>query len=358
MDSVPANSPTTAADHRLLRVRLRRLVLLVVVPLLIGVIGLIVYLKGGRYVDTDDAYLKADIVPVSAEISGTVAKVLVSENQTVKAGQVLFRLDPEPFRLQVAKAEAKLGQVRTDLEALRASYREKQAEITVERTNHAYAVKEQRRVSDLAQRKFISAAKLDEVKHNTKVSAQQLVALQQDLRRIARALGGGIASPIERHPDYLAAAAELDQAKLDLQHTEVRASLAGTVSKLPEPGQYLKAGNTAMVVVANGRLWVEANFSESDLTYVHSGQPVKLRVDIYPGRQWQGVVDSLSPATGAEFAVIPAQNAVGNWVKIVQRVPVRIRLDAKERLPALQAGLSSWVEIDTGHRRRLFGMAL
>jgi membrane fusion protein (multidrug efflux system) len=356
MDSVTANSPTTASRRP--RLRIRRLVLLVVIPLLAGVIGLIVYLKGGRYVATDDAYLKADIVPVSAQVSGMVKKVLVSENQAVTVGQTLYRLDPEPFRLQVAKAEAKLGQVRTELEALRASYREKQAEIAVARTNRAYALREQRRMNDLAQRKFVSAAKLDEVKHNTEVSTQQLNALRQDLRRIARALGGGIDTPIERHPDYLAAAAELNQAKLDLQHSEVRASLAGTVSKLPEPGQYLKAGNTAMVVVANSDLWVEANFSETDLTFVHPGQPVSVRVDTFPGRQWRGVVDSLSPATGAEFAVIPAQNAVGNWVKIVQRVPVRIRIEAKGRLPTLQAGLSSWVEIDTGHHRRLLGFAL
>ena len=332
--------------------------LLVVVPLLAGLIGLVVYLKGGRYVDTDDAYLKADIVPVSAEVSGTVQKVLVGENQAVQAGQVLFRIDPAPFRVEVAKAEAKLGQVRTTLKALKESYREKQTEIAVAQTNHAYAVKEQRRASDLALKSFVSAARLDELKHNTEVSAQQIVALRQDLKRIAQVLGGGIDVPIDNHPDYLAAQAELDRAKLALRHTEVRAALSGSISKLPEPGQYIKAGNTAMVVVANSHLWIEANFSETDLTYVRPGQPVRLRVDTYPDRQWRGVVDSLSPATGAAFAVIPAQNAVGNWVKIVQRVPVRIRLEAQTKLPVLQAGLSSWVEIDTGHQRRLFGITL
>lgn len=332
--------------------------LLVVVPLLAGLIGLVVYLKGGRYVDTDDAYLKADIVPVSAEVSGTVQKVLVGENQAVQAGQVLFRIDPAPFRVEVAKAEAKLGQVRTMLNALKESYREKQTEIAVAQTNHAYAVKEQRRASDLALKSFVSAARLDELKHNTEVSAQQIVALRQDLKRIAQALGGGVDVPVDNHPDYLAAQAELERAKLDLRHTEVHASLSGSVSKLPEPGQYIKAGNTAMVVVANGHLWIEANFSETDLTYVRPGQPVRLRVDTYPDRQWRGVVDSLSPATGAAFALIPAQNAVGNWVKIVQRVPVRIRLEAQAKLPELQAGLSSWVEIDTGHQRRLFGITL
>ena len=172
------------------------------------------------------------------------------------------------------------------------------------------------------------------------------------------ALNGGIDTPIDSHPDYQAALAELDQAKLDLQHTEVRASLPGRASKLPEPGQYLKAGNTAMMLVANQNVWVEANFNETDLTYVRPGQSVQLRIDSYPGRQWRGIVDSLSPATGAEFAVIPAQNAIGNWVKIIQRVPVRIRLQPSESLPVLRAGLSSWARIDTGHHRHLFGLTL
>jgi membrane fusion protein (multidrug efflux system) len=213
-------------------------------------------------------------------------------------------------------------------------------------------------VSDLAQRSFVSASKLDEVKHKAKVTAQEIVTLQLDLKRIAQALGGGIDLPIEKHPDYQAALADLDQARFDLQHAQVCASLPGSVSKIPEPGQYIKAGNTAMMLVANRHLWVEANINETDLTYIHPGQQVKLQIDTYPNRKVRGVVDSLSPATGAEFAVIPAQNAIGNWVKIVQRVPVRIRLEDEGSLPALRAGLSSSVEIDTGHHRHLLGISL
>lgn len=359
MDNITSDSPAaTLSKTRPSPRRVRRLVLLIVVPVAVAVISAVIYLKGGRYVATDDAYLKADIVPVSVEVSGTVQNVLVQENQVVKTGQILFRLDPTPFRVEEARAAARLGQVRTNLEALKASYREKQSEIVVARSNHDYAVKEQRRVSDLAQRSFVSASKLDEVKHKAKVTAQEIVTLQLDLKRIAQALGGGIDLPIEKHPDYQAALAELDQARFDLQHAQVCASLPGSVSKLPEPGQYIKAGNTAMVLVANRHLWVEANINETDLTYIHPGQQVKLRIDTYPNRKVRGVVDSLSPATGAEFAVIPAQNAIGNWVKIVQRVPVRIRLEDEGKLPALRAGLSSSVEIDTGHHRHLLGISL
>ena len=340
------------------RWRMQRILLLVVVPALAALVSLGVYLKGGRFVDTDNAYVKADKIPVSAEVPGMVKEVLVQENQPVAAGQPLFRLDPAPFRVAVAKAEAQLAQVRTEMSALRASYREQQAQIALARTRHAFALKDQQRQADLAARHFISASKLDESRENAQLAAQQIVTLEQDLKRIAETLGGGPDVPLERHPRYLAALAELEQARLDLARVEVRAPLPGTVSKPPKPGQYVAAGSTAMALVVSGDPWVEANLTETDLTYVRPGQPVSVALDTYPGVEWQGVVESLSPATGAEFAIIPAQNATGNWVKIAQRVPVRIRLEPKPDAPPLRAGLSARVEIDTGHRRRLLGLSL
>jgi len=296
-------------------------------------------------------------VPVSAEVSGTIREVLVQENQTVVAGQPLFRLDAAPFQVALSKAEAKLAQVRTDLAALKASYREKQAEITLARTRYAFAQKDQQRQADLVARNFVSASKFDDAKQTADLAAQQIAALEQDLKRIAVTLGGSVDAPVERHPSYRAAQAELEQARLDLARVEVRASLPGTVSKAPKPGQYLATGATAMALVVSGNLWIEANFTETDLTFVHPGQPVAIHVDTYPDAAWTGVVQSLSPATGAEFSVIPAQNATGNWVKITQRVPVRIKFDAAPGMPQLRAGLSAVVEIDTGHRRRLLGYA-
>lgn len=348
----------TQKEGALPRRRLKRSILMIVVPLIAALALLVVYLKGGRYVETDNAYVKADKVPVSSEVSGAIKAVMVQENQAVAAGQVLFRLDPAPFQVAVAKAEAKLAQARTDVSALKASYREKQAEIGLARTRYAFVMKEQQRQADLAAKNFISPAKLDEARQNTELAARQIVMLEQDLKRIAETLGGSVAAPVEQHPAYLAALAELEQARLDLARVDVRASVAGTVSKPPKPGQYVAAGATAMALVASGNLWVEANFTETDLTYVTPGQPVAIHVDTYPNAEWTGVVESLSPATGAEFSVIPAQNATGNWVKIAQRVPLRIRLDARQNMPQLRAGLSSSVEIDTGHRRRLLGLSL
>ena len=349
-----ATKPSARANGRS---RLR-FALLVVLPLLALLIGGAIYLLGGRYVETDNAYVKADKVPVSADVSGTVAQVFVRENQAVVQGQALFALDPAAFQIAVRKAEAKLGQVRADLDAQKASYREKQAEIALARTKYAFARRDQQRQADLVAQHFISSARYDDVRQTSDVAAQQIAALTQDLKRIAENLGGSVDTPVERHPDYLAALAGLAQAKLDLAHAVVHAPLPGVVTKPPKPGQYVDAGATAMALVAGSAPWVEANFTETDLTYVHPGQPVKVSVDTYPGVVWRGVVDSLSPATGAEFSLIPAQNATGNWVKIAQRVPVRIRLGDSAHLPQLRAGLSTEVKIDTGHRRRLLGFAL
>jgi len=351
------NSDSANPAKGISRYRLKRFGLLVAVPTVVGLAGLAVYLHGGRYVSTDNAYVKADVVIVSPEVSGTVKDVLVLDNQSVAAGQPLFRIDPATFGVALDKAEAKLAQVRTDIAALRAGYREKQAEIALARTKYEFARKEQQRQADLVAKHFVSASKFDDATQASDIAAQQIVTLEQDLKRIADTLGGSADTPVEQQPSYRAAVAELEQAKLDLSHTEVRASLPGTVSNPPKPGQYIAAGGTAMALVVTGNTWIEANFTETDLTYVRPGEPATVRVDTYPGVEWQGVVDSLSPATGAEFSVIPAQNATGNWVKITQRVPVRIRIEPQAGLPALRAGLSAIVDIDTGHRRHLLGLA-
>ncbi len=338
--------------------RKKRFILLVAVPSLVLLLIAIAYLKGGRYVETDNAYVKASMVPVSAEVSGMIKEVLVKDNQPVSAGDLLFRLDPAPFQVEVERAEARLAQVKTDLAVMKASYREKQAEMKLAKTKYDFAMKEQSRQTDLLASKFISAASFDETKHNTDISSQQMLALQEDLKRIAESLGGRVDAPVEEHPSYLAAKADLSKAKLDLSRVEIRASLPGTVSHPPKPGQYVTAGNEAMALVVNGDLWIEANFIETDLTYVRVGQPVTIHVDTYPDSTWIGNVESLSPATNAEFSVIPAQNASGNWVKIAQRVPVRIQINQLPGLPELRAGLSSVVEIDTKHHRHLLGLSL
>lgn len=355
--SSPSDNHAGSPQQKLQR-RRKRLVLLVLVPALLAAGTLVAYLRGGRTVETENAYVKADKVPVSAAVAGTVAEVRVQENERVRAGQVLYRLDAAPFAVALARAEAKLAQVRTDLAALKASYREKQAEIELAHTRRSFALRDQQRQADLVARNFISASKFDDAKLNADLAGQQVAALEQDLHRLAESLGGSPTLPVELHPAYRAAQAEMAQARLDLARIEVRAPVAGTVSKPPKVGQYLATGSTALALLAGGQVWVEANFTETDLTHVQAGQLVTVHVDTYPDQVWHGHVESLSPATGAEFSVIPAQNATGNWVKIAQRVPVRIAIDPAQQAPELRAGLSAVVEIDTGYRRSLLGLRI
>lgn len=336
--------------------QIKRLILLVVIPAGFLLAGFALYLHGGRFVETDNAYVKADVIPISAEVSGPIIKVLVAENQQVAKGDVLFKLDPDPFKVAVSRAEAKLAQVRTELQALKNSYQEKQAQIEMAESDQAFAQRELQRQIDLKGKNFVSVSELDDLEHRVENSAQRLKVLRLDLQRIAVSLGGDVDAPLEEHPSYRAALADLHQAQLDLKRATVRAPAAGVASKTPNVGQYVHAGNTVLALVGSSDLWIEANFTETDLTHVRPGQSVDIKIDTYPGRQWQGTVDSLSPATGAEFSVIPPQNATGNWVKIAQRVPVRIHVDMPADAPQLRAGLSAVVEIDTQYERTLTGL--
>ena len=349
--SVP--QPATLSVRKVLR-----WVLLLVLPLLAAVAGAYIYLQGGRYMATDNAYVKGDKVPVSAQVSGTVVSVMVQDNQAVAKDQVLFVLDTAPFQHNLARAQARLSQVRTDLMALKASYREKQAEITLSRTKHRFAQREQQRQADLLDKQFISAAKFDDAKQNTDLAEQQTQALEMDLKRIAEALGGSLDTAIESHPSYRLAMAELAQTQLDLQRTTVRSAQAGVVSRPPKPGQFVGAGTVAMALVVTDHWWIEANFTETELTFIQPGQRATVRIDTYPDVQWEARVESLSPATGAEFSLIPAQNATGNWIKVTQRIAVRLALQPTNTAPVLRSGMSAHVEIDTEHRRRLWGHAL
>lgn len=351
-ESVADNSPYLS-DHRL-----KRLILLIGIPLVLLIVAGIIYLQGGRYVETDNAYLKADTVPVSIEVFGTVKEVLVQENESVLAGQLLFSIDASPYQVEVDIAKAKLAKTVTDLMTLKASYNEKLTEIAVAQTNYSFAKKEQQRQVDLLTKNYISASRFDDAKQRTDLAEEHIMTLRQSLNRIAESLGGSVNLAISEHPSYLAELSALEQAKLNLSWTDVRASLPGIVSKVPKIGQYVKAGSIALLLVVKDSLRVEANFTETDLTYVRPGQSVSIYVDAFPDAELTGTVESLSPATGAEFSIIPAQNATGNWVKIAQRVPVRIKIKAPSLMPQLIVGLSTVVEIDTQHRRQLWGFSL
>ncbi|KTC92497.1 Inner membrane protein yibH [Fluoribacter dumoffii] len=332
----------------------RRFILLVVIPVILVIIGTIFYLLGGRYVATDNAYVKADMIPLSPQVAGVVQEVFVTENQHVKKNQLLYRIDATPFQVALTKAESKLAQVRIDILAMKANYREKQAELELVRTKYNFSLRNKKRQMDLAAKHFASLSSLDDANEGAELAAQQIVTSEHNLQGLAASLAGSIDEPVEKHPSYLMAKAEYEQAKLDLAHTEIKAPLSGTISAPPKKGQFVSRGAITMTLVANEHPWIEANFTEKELTYVRPGQKVIATIDIYPGKKWKGTVQSLSPATGSEFSIIPAQNATGNWVKIAQRVAVRIQLDPESDSPLLRSGLSSWVKIDTKHKRYSF----
>lgn len=333
-----------------------RRLLLLSAPLIVVAVVLYFYLTGERYVETDNAYLKADKVMIAPEVSAAVTEVLVAENQPVTKGQPLFRLDTALFVAALDTARAKQDRVRNEIEALKVAYQGKQAELELARTNTAFAEKEYQRLADLAKQHFVSQVQLDDRRHALDIARQQVIVLQQEIERVAASLDHKLDAPIGEYPAYQEVTAGLAQAQINLDHTTVYAPFDGVTSNVPKPGQHLSAGSPALALVASKALWIDANFNEIDLTHVRPGQAVDIRIDMYPGQHWTGKVASISPASGAEFSILPAQNASGNWVKVVQRITVRIELDPQglqqnDTGQALRAGMSTRVTIDTGVNR-------
>jgi membrane fusion protein (multidrug efflux system) len=329
------------------RRRLARRVLLPIGPVVVLLAGAYFYFFSGRYVSTDNAYVKADKVTVSAQLAGPIAAVEVAENQQVRKGQVLFRIDDAPFRLALGSARAELDRVRAETEGLKARFQEKQRELELALSDRKSAQREYQRQSDLAGKNVSSPARLDQAQHALDIADQRIQVVKQELAELKADLGGDPDSPAFQRPQVLAAQAARDQAALNLEHTRVPAPFDGVASKTPEVGQYVTPGSPVMSVVGDRHVWIEANFKETDLTHVHPGQAVTIDVDAYPKHQWHGTVQSISQATGSEFSVLPAQNATGNWVKVVQRIPVRIAVRQPDEAPRLRAGMSTEVEIDT-----------
>ena len=335
------------------RRRWLRGLLLLLGPLLFVTIGGYFYISGGRYVETDNAYVKADKVSLSAQVSGAITTVLVAENEHVLQGQELFRIDAAPFQVALTRSQARLQAVRAFVEGLRAGYYQKLAELKRDELDQNYNEREYNRQLELSRSKLSTDVDLDKTKHDMEMARQQIAITRQALDQIVAQLGGDPDRPMEDHPIYKEAQGAVDDALLNIKWTAVTAPFTGVAQKKPEPGQYVRAGEPVMVIVSDTGMWIEANFKETELTYVRPGQPVRIRIDTYPDQEWRGTVTSLSQASGAEFSLLPPQNATGNWVKVVQRIPVRIAIEQWDGAPALRAGMSTTVSIDTRHHRVL-----
>ncbi len=331
----------------------KRIALFMLLPVVLAA-GAYEYVTGGSVMATDDAYVNAEKVGVSTDVSGIVRTVEVHDNEHVMFGQVLYRLDDQPFQLALQRADAQLGIIRNDVEALRASYGDIQTQIREAQNNVDYFNTALRRSQELLNAHVASQAVFDAARRDVLNAQQKLASMNRQLAGVAANLSGNPDIPVERQPRYLQAMAERDEAARQLHHTVVRAPFAGVVTEVPAiaPGKYLPASTTAFFLVASDHVWVDADPKETELTYVRPGQKVTVMADIYPDATWQGTVQSISPAASQEFSLLPAQNTSGNWVKVVQRIPMRVDVDTSNRsLPPLRAGMSVEVDVDTGHVR-------
>ncbi|VVP92496.1 HlyD family secretion protein [Pseudomonas fluorescens] len=313
------------------------------------------YVFGGQVVSTDNAYIQAERVGVSTDVSGIVAAIEVSDNQVVRKGQVLFRLKPEPFEIALASARAQLENARNQILYLKASYNQSLAEITQAEARLPYYQTNFQRLEKLVSVAAVSKTIYDDAHQDLANTRQQVSVAKAQAAAALAQLGGRLDRPLEQHPSYLQAQAALHEAERNLRNSVVTAPFGGVVTNVDslQVGAYLQPPQSGFSLVSSEHLWVAASPKETELTNAHVGQGATIEVDTYPGVTWHGTVESISPASSSSFSLLPAQNTTGNWVKVVQRIPVRIRIDDAAGKPALRHGMSAVVEIDTGTARGL-----
>ncbi|HEV2575289.1 HlyD family secretion protein [Methylocella sp. CPCC 101449] len=356
-DSIAANTARSG------RKRLRGILMLGGIAAVLIVSG-VMWLRGGRYVSTDDAYVRGAKLMVSTDVSGIVASVDVKQGQRVKAGDVLFRLDDRQFRNALEQARAQLAQTKLNVEALRQDYKRIQEDISTEAALVDLARTAFERAQALARSNFGTRAQLDQTRYTLAAEESKLASLKQQAAVALVRLGGNLDTPIANNPQVMQAQAQTDEAQRMFDRAVVRAPFNGIVTAVEQlqVGTYLVSQTAALTntgavgLVSEERVWIDANIKETDLTYVRPGNHVSFTVDAYPRHEWSGHVDTIYPATGAEFSILPAQNAGGNWVKIVQRLPVRIAIDRSPDDPPLRSGMSAVVDIDTEHTRSVSDM--
>ncbi len=334
-----------------------RLPLMIAGPVIVLLIAGYMYLFGSRYESTDDARVRAAQVNISSNVAGRVVELSVHENQVVHRGDLLFKLDDAPYRIAVAEAEAQLGNARLQVDGLKATYRQRQADVAAAHDTLNYRRSEYERQQRLAQKGISSQAQFDAAAHARESAEQQFSSAEQQLAAALAALDGDPNIAPEKHPAVMAAQAQLDHARLNLSYATVTAPQDGIVTKVEslQVGSYINASQPVFMLVSTDNMWVEANFKEVQLAHMRPGQTAEVEIDALPGRTFEAKVVSLSPGTGSEFSVLPAENATGNWVKVVQRVPVRLQLQDERITRELQSGLSAIVTVDTQFQHHLFG---
>tara|TARA_R110002074_G_scaffold225704_4_gene397333 strand:+ start:136 stop:1173 length:1038 start_codon:yes stop_codon:yes gene_type:complete len=327
--------------------------LLIVIPMIAVSIGIYFYLIGGRYITTDNAYVKADIVQISADVQGRVTNVAVRDHQTVQKGELLFRIDSAPIEIAVSRAEAEMGMVFTEVETMRAEYEEAKSRLGEIDARIAFLERQMARQQKLRKRGITTSDALDRAASDLAIERQKKLVAQQTMRRLLTALGGDPQMDARTHPIFLEKATMLRDAKLDLSRSAVYAPTSGVITNMKlQVGEFVEEGKPVFSLISTSQPWIEANLKETDLTNIRVGQRATVVIDAYPDRTFEAAVESISPATGAEFAVLPPQNATGNWVKVVQRLPVKLRMvDQNQDEAPLRAGMTVSVRIDTEHTK-------
>jgi len=340
------------------RLRLLRPVLMLGGILVVAVGGFSWWITGGRYVSIDDAYVQASKLSVSTDVSGLIGEIDVHEGEEVTKGQVLFRLDPRRFQIALAGAKADLAQTALTLDSMKRDYQRMLRDIDAKAADVEDDQANYNRFAGLVKGGAVTRAEYDNSRFKLAAEQQAVLALREQAQVQLAKLGGNANLDVTTAPQYLAAKARVDEAERELNDSVVRAPFDGIVTQVDQlqPGQYLPAATGAFGLVSTDHVWVEANPKETELTWVKPGDRVTVDVDTYPGRRWIGVVESIAPNSGSEFAILPAQNSSGNWVKVVQRIALRVRVERRPADPPLRTGMSVEVEIDTGHHRRLFDL--
>jgi len=335
---------------------LKRTVFLIVIPLLAICVGLYLYAAGGRYVSTDNAYVKANVIIISPEVSGRVTSVLVVDNQAVEANDILLQLDSSPLEITLNRARAQMAVIRTELESLRADYGETVVQAQLAEDKVRYLNRRYKRQQKLLKQGLSSEEKHDEAKHDLQVARREVQIIEQRVQQVLAQLAGNERLPVDQHPRYLTAQTTYDQVAVDLKATTIRAPASGIVSNMKlQVGEYALAGKPIFSLIENQPIWIEANLKETQLTHILPGQQATIVADAYPDKIWESVVSSIAPATGAEFSILPPQNASGNWVKVVQRIPINLVITDQAGGPQLRAGMTVSVRIDTRRKRELSG---
>lgn len=313
------------------------------------------WLTSGRWISIDDSYVRAAKLSLSTDVSGIVQTVAVHDGDRVKEGQVLLSLDPRQFQIALDGARANLAQTGLMMEAMKRDYQRMQRDVDARQAMVQSDEANAQRYNNLVKGGGVTRAETDDAHFKLVADQATLESLKVQAQVQLARLGGNASVDVAKTPQVMEAQARVDEAQRQLDHAVIRSPFNGIVTQVDsvQPGMYLAAATAAFGLVSTDRVWVEGNPKETELTYVKPGDPVDVTVDTYPGRTWKGVVENIAPSSGSEFSILPAQNSSGNWVKVVQRIPVRVHVDRKDGDPELRAGMSVEIDIDTGHVRHL-----